>query len=84
MTSPLSNPVEKHFSIQEIETAINKLLSIEKGNQELGPLTRELADVYGEMIFNKVSHIAEAALSAGQLHAMKSIPTENTMIGEAQ
>lgn len=62
------------ISIQDLEKAINQCRETECSNESivLGPLGRELANVYGIMIFDKVSEIRFLALTPNQQQAFRT------------
>jgi len=70
MTIHESMSDQKKFSIQEVEAAINNWRTVEGVDQGLGPRARELADVYGFMIFNRTSQIDSTELTTTQLQAL--------------
>jgi len=57
-----------HFAIDQIETAINLMRRLEgTEGQKLGPKTRHLADLYGNMIYYKQVSISATELTTDQL-----------------
>jgi hypothetical protein len=66
--------MKQTYSVQEVETAINQWRNLEQtghaGNVILGPRVRELADIYGAMIFMKSNFVNTSELTPSQLDAL--------------